>query len=108
MEPEVTVDADPVSLGALERQLEGAEEAGGAGDSNRDEAELAQDLLPAFASDPGRGGELMEDLGELDLAMGRELDRLSQGVDEPAEDDLAGSPASVALEELLQSWLFAS
>ena len=44
----------------------------------------------------------MEDLGELDLWVGRELDRLADRVDEPAEDDLAGPSATVALKELLQ------
>ena len=48
----------------------------------------------------------MEDFGELNLAVGRELDCLVDRVNEPAEDDLAGAPASIALEEFLQGHRF--
>ena len=44
----------------------------------------------------------MKDLGELDLAVSRQLDGLADGVDEPAQDDLASAPATVSFEKLLQ------
>ena len=72
MEPEVAVDPHSVALGPFEGQLEGAEEAGQSRDGDGDKPQLPQDLLPTLASDPRIGGELMEDLGELDLAVGRE------------------------------------
>ena len=56
VEPEVAINADPVVRGLFERQLEGAEEAGGAWDCYRYEAELTEDLLPALVGDVGGAG----------------------------------------------------
>ena len=46
--------------------------------------------------------ELLKDLGQFDLAVGRQLDSLADSINEPAEDDLASTPATVSLEQLLQ------
>ncbi len=69
--------------GLVERQLEGTEQAGGARDGHGDEAKLADDLFPAFAGHPLLTTELVEELGEFDLAVSREFDGLADGVDEP-------------------------
>ena len=44
----------------------------------------------------------MEDLGQFDLAVGRQFNGLADSIDEPAEDDLASTPATIPLEQLLQ------
>ena len=81
VEPKVAVDAHPLPLGFLQSQLEGAEEAGKARGGHRDEPKLPQDLLPALVRDPGGVGELVEELGQLDLAVWGEFDGLADGVE---------------------------
>ena len=82
--------------------MEGAEEAGRSRDGDRDESEFSKDLLPAFAGDPCGGCEFTEDLSQLHLAVGRKLDGLADGVDEPTKDDFARPPTAVSFEELLE------
>ena len=47
-------------------------------------------------------GEFFKDLSQRFLAVRRQFDGVANGVHYPAEDDLAGVPAAVALEEFLQ------
>ena len=102
MVPQGAVDVYSVAARLLQGKLQGAEEAGGAWDSDRDEPEFPQDLLPPLVADAAEARELGEDPSELQLAMSRELDGLAQGVQDPAKDQLAGGLAAIAGEELLE------
>ena len=46
--------------------------------------------------------EVREDSGQRLLAMGRQFNGLPCGVDDPAEDELPGSPAAISLAQLLK------
>ena len=99
---EMAVDPDPVGPGAVQGCLHDAQEACGAWDAHGDEAEAAQDALPFVVSDAATPLELFEEVGELFLAVVRKLDGLSQRVDHPPQQDLAGGPGSVALPQLFE------
>ena len=47
-------------------------------------------------------GEVLEDLGEHEFPVRGKLDGLADGVNNPAQEDLAGLPGAFALQELLQ------
>ena len=51
-------------------------------------------------------GQVCEDLGQFELAVGRQLDSLSDRVDEPTQCDLAGGPAVVAFQKFLEGHSF--
>ena len=100
--PEGTGDSDSVILGLGERQLQGAEESGGARDGHRDESQLPEVRPPLLVADTGRGGQVGEDLGQGDFPMWRELDGLTDRVNHPTEQELSGLPSTVAFQELLE------
>jgi hypothetical protein len=94
--------ADPVPVGLVVGPLERAEEAAGSGDGEGDEPQFAKQLLPALEADATCLGEVSEDGGQFRMAVGRQLQGLAHGVEDPAEHELSGVPAAVAREELLQ------
>ena len=96
------VDADPVSFGLVLRPLQCAEQAAGSGDGDRDEAKLAEDAGPLLGADALGVGHFFEDVSECVLAVRRQLYGLPDRIDYPAEDELPGAPAAVALQELLE------
>ena len=67
----------------VEGELKGAEEPSRAWDGDGDEPEFSEDLLPALTGDALFAPELVKELGQLDIAVGRQLDGLADGVDEP-------------------------
>lgn len=81
--PDEGVYPDAVSFGFVRGELQGAEQAGGAGDGHGDEAEPAQEAGPLFSADSLHSHELVEDQSQGLLAVGRQLDGLSNGVDYP-------------------------
>ena len=104
MVPQGAVDAYSVAARLLQGKLQGAEEASGAGDSDRDEPEFPQDLLPPFVADAPLPPQLFEDLGQSELAVRRELQGLPECINDPSQDDLAGGPAAVPLEQFLEGY----
>ena len=95
-------DADAVTVGLLEGQLESREQSSRAWDGHRDEPEFAQDALPVLVADAVSPGEFVEDSGEALRAVRGKFDGLADGVDDPTEDELASGPAAISLEHLLQ------
>ena len=102
MGPKGLGDADAVTVGLLEGQLESREQSSRARDGHRDESELAQDALPVLVADAVSPGEFVEDASEAFLAVRGKFDGLADGVDDPAKDELASGPAAISLEHLLQ------
>ena len=102
------VDADPISLCAYVSQLEGTEEASAPRDGGGDKSQLAKVALPSLVADPLAGGQFSEDAGQGLLPMRRELDGLSDCVDQPTKDFLSGSPAAITFAELLEGYSFIS
>ena len=100
MQAEVPVDGDP-AFGIIERLLHDREKPDGAGHAERDESQLAEGPLPLADTDAVLGEKVIEEVGEERLAVRRQLERASDGVDDPPEDDFPGAPAAVALEGLL-------
>jgi hypothetical protein len=94
-------DAHTVRLGFGDAQLEGAKEAGASRDTNAHEAELAEVTLPLSKADAVLAAEVVKDGLEAQVAVGWELEGAEDCVEDPAEDELAGVPGAVSLEELL-------
>lgn len=59
-----------------------------------------------LGADALEAGEFFEYLSEGFLAVRGQLNGVTNGVHYPAQDDLAGVPTSVALEELLEGYGF--
>jgi hypothetical protein len=96
------VYAHTVSLRERERQLQGAEQASGSRNGNGDEAQLAEDLLPSAMADSTSSRQFLEDLGQGQLSVTRELDGLADRVYDPPQYDLSGPPTAIPFEQLLQ------
>ena len=58
-------------------------------DGGGDKPEFSKNSLEFLVGDPAGVGQVCEDLGQLELAVGRELDGLSDCVDDPTQCDLA-------------------
>jgi hypothetical protein len=71
------VDAHSIVGGAVQRELEAAEEPGGPRDGVRNKSELTQRALPAFAGHALGATEIREDLGQGGFAMRWQFDGLS-------------------------------
>ena len=50
----------------------------------------------------------MEELGDLDFAVRRELDGLTNGIQQPTQDHFASRPAAVPFEEFLEGYCLVS
>jgi hypothetical protein len=79
--------------------LEGAEKAPTAGDSQDHAAQFAKNLLPGLKGDAFAAAKVVENGTQTDVAMGRQLQGLLGGIDEPTEEDFGGAPTAVALKE---------
>ncbi len=95
-------DADASVRGPLEGQLERTKQASRARDGLRDKSKLSEDTLPLLGRDARCSGKRGEDLGKGQFPVGRELQGLAKGVNDPAQDELPSGPAAVALQELLE------
>ena len=84
------VDADAVRPGFVEGKLEGAEQSRGAGDGDGHKAEAAEHALPFLVADTFDSAQLGEQGGEHSLLVSRQFDGVTQAVDDPAENELAG------------------
>ena len=102
------VDADTIVFGAVQRQLECTEEPGGSFDGGRDKPEFTENSLELLVGDSVGVGQVCEDLGELELAVGRQLDSLPDRVDDPPQCDLACGPTAVTFEDFLEGHGFVS
>lgn len=99
---DVGVESDAIVPRLVLRPLQGAEESGRSGDGEGDKAELAEDAAPLLAAHATGITQVGEHLVKGFLAVRGQFDRLAHRVDDPAEDELSGSPASVSRQELLQ------
>ena len=104
---DVLVDPNAMVVGALEAQLEGAKEAGAAGDAKGHKAKFTEEFLPPLDTDALVVPEGVEDCVDARKAVWWELELLLEDVEDPAEDELAGRPGAVAFEELADGewWL---
>jgi hypothetical protein len=82
-------------------ELEGAEQTGAPRDSGRDEPELAEGALPLFTPGSLAATEGVKDLVEPVGAVIGHLERLAEGVQDPAQGCLAGGPGGLALPHFL-------
>ena len=67
-----------------------------------DEAELAEDLLPAFMGDALEACEFREDGCKREFAVSGQFEGLAREVNNPPEDEFARVPAAVAFLGLLE------
>ena len=74
----------------------------GALDGGGDEPEFSEDSLKFLVGDSAGVGQVCEDSGQLELAVGRQLDSLPDRVDNPTQCDLAGGPTAVTFQKFLE------
>ena len=105
---EVLRDADAVAIGSIEGELQDTEETGTAWDGKGDKLKLSEHLVPVTVADPAFAVKLHENFNKLLSSEVWQFDGLPYGVNDPAEDDLLGSPAAISFEELFQQDCFIS
>ena len=71
-----------------------------------DKPEFAKDALPMLAADAAPSRQVGEDGVELLFAVGRKLEGLAEGVDDPAKKNLARLPQAVSFQKFLQGKCF--
>jgi hypothetical protein len=93
------IEPDPVVAGLVLGPLQGAEQASGARDGKGDKPELPKDAAPAFGTDTAEALEADKDVMEHLFSVRRELDGLSDRVNNPPKDEFASAPAAITREE---------
>ena len=62
--------------------------------------------MPSFSSDSFASLQVFKDVRQHGFTVRRDLESLTQCVDDPAEDELSSSPAAVSLQQFLEGDCF--